>query len=124
MQPSKRPRHWGGIVAAPLAEELELSAGEVLLPLRASMIDLWREKKMCDVDVVAGNVTTRAHSLVLASASVFFHTCFTTELGGEKSSVDSGAHPAALSPMLEFLYTGSCLVPSSLLVFVLETAEH
>ena len=88
------------------------------------MVELWRQGKMCDVEVTAGSRSVRAHSLVLASASVFFRTFFTSSVGPGKSSVDSGLSPTLLEPLLDFIYTGACSVDEALLVEVLEGAER
>ena len=124
MPPRKRPRD-GATSGASDASLITLSSDE-FPSLRAEMVELWREGKLCDTEVCTSAGHSRhAHSLVLASASSFFRAFFTSDVGTDKSTVDIGeVSQGLIDPLLEFLYTSSCQVDQALLTEMMEVADR
>jgi hypothetical protein len=62
---------------------------------------LWRSQDFCDVDLVCGKTTLRAHKVVLAGQSVVFREILAKRADVQLSEVQ---HPEAVELMLKYLY--------------------
>ncbi|XP_057352078.1 kelch-like protein 4 [Manis pentadactyla] len=68
----------------------------------------WKEKKLCDVTLIAGNMRIPAHRLVLMAMSDYFAVMFTTNMREaiqEEVKVE-GIDPNALNSLVQYAYTG------------------
>jgi len=93
--------------------------------LRKTCVGLWRENKLCDVNLVVGQRTFHAHRLVLAAASTFFHALVASPFteGGEENIALPEISDLTFERVLEFIYARECTIDNeSLLQPVLEAA--
>ncbi|KAI5937095.1 Kelch-like protein 4, partial [Manis javanica] len=68
----------------------------------------WKEKKLCDVILIAGNMRIPAHRLVLMAMSDFFAVMFTINMREaiqEEVKVE-GIDPNSLNSLVQYAYTG------------------
>lgn len=68
--------------------------------------ELWKAEKFCDVDVVVGGRTFRAHRIVLAAASAYSRTVFLSEMEHDKQRIPLHADPEVFDHVLELIYCG------------------
>lgn len=122
MPPCKRAR--AAMSDAPAA--LVTLTSDDLPPVRAAMVQFFRDGKLCDTELCTSSGSTHhAHSLVLASASSFFCAFFTSDVGSDKSRVDIGeVSQGLIEPLLNFLYSGSCQIDQELLTETMELGDR
>ncbi|XP_073083791.1 kelch-like protein 4 [Manis javanica] len=68
----------------------------------------WKEKRLCDVILVAGNMQIPAHRLVLSAMSDYFAVMFTTNMceATQEEVKMEGIDPNTLSSLVQYAYTG------------------
>ncbi|XP_073083461.1 kelch-like protein 4 isoform X2 [Manis javanica] len=68
----------------------------------------WKEKRLCDVILVAGNMRIPAHRLVLSAMSDYFAVMFTTNMceATQEEVKMEGIDPNALNSLVQYAYTG------------------
>ena len=68
--------------------------------MRLCLIRLWKQEKLCDVDIIVGTQSLSAHKNILAAASPYFEAAFVGG-GSHMSGSEDGAHDSMSSLTVE-----------------------
>ena len=89
-----------------------------------SLNALWQQRKLCDLDILVEDRKFHAHRVILAASSPCLDAMLTGKFseGSADSITLEDLSADSFACVLDFLYTRSCTVPSSLLQSILEAA--
>lgn len=92
--------------------------------LSVGLEDIWRQKLFTDMEIVVGSSKFKCHRVVIGAISNYFSAMFTS--GMRESNQDSvslhNIDENAFSVILEFIYTGTCLISLDNVQSILQTA--
>lgn len=104
------------------APAVHLSGGQ---PQPDRQIELWRQSRLCDVEVKVEGQAFKAHRLVLASSD-FLAACLETSMSEQAGAriVLRDVSASTFAQVLEFLYTGKASAAPAALLDMLEAAAR
>ena len=89
------------------------------------LVDKWKSGKgFTDTTVLVDGQSFAAHKVVLASGSTYFEGLFQSETSDANAPALADTPASAFSPLLNFLYEGTCTVDQGLLVPLLRAANY
>jgi len=80
-----------------------------------SMEDIRRQEKLCDVSLVVGTHTFKAHRIVLAATVPYFRAMFTHDMiEANKSEIEiQTVDPSAMESLINYAYTGKIVISTN-----------
>ena len=83
--------------------------------LAMTMAEFRKTGQLCDVIISTEGETFQAHKIVLAASSSFFQSLFTVDMSEKhKQTIKmDNIDPATMTHVLDYIYTGSIIYPSS-----------
>ena len=125
----KRSRHNDPDGAGPsrdAAFKVTVSGGHRYPP---KLVEQWRQGTLCDCTIVVDPETFSGHRNVLAAASGYFAGLYSgagvvmRERNGGPAQLE-GMSPEVFGAALEFMYTGECGLPETMLTELLQAASR
>lgn len=125
MPPKRRRGATDGGSGSAATTEAILQVGDADVSfMQQKLVELWRQGKMCDVQLEADDGTTfGAHAIVLASGSPYFEARFTTFADDSNEPIKLKMPSVLVDAVLHYLYLGTCELQESLIVPLLEAAS-
>ena len=89
------------------------------------MKNMWDNKELCDVTLVADGIAIGAHRIVLAAAIPYFKAMFSKEWSSSKKEILlQDVDGDAFEKIITFVYTGEVLLTPDTVQVLLTTANY